>query len=137
MALGCAALLAIAAAPTSWTERDDVRALADCDAKRSTGPAGRVANAGVSGCDDVAEVLRNKDADAAGGPVGPQGEPGPESDNGAPGPEGDKGISGPIGPSGAHKGPRGESGAPGAMGENGHARAPPVLLSAKPTGPGA
>jgi hypothetical protein len=99
-------------------------------------PAPRAANAALTGCDGAAEELADQDVDGPGGPVG-QGENGPDGDNGAPGSDGNKVIDGAIGPSGVRKGPSGEPGAPGAMGENGQARAPPLSLSANPTGAGA
>jgi hypothetical protein len=96
-------------------------------------PAARAASTGLT----VAEELGDEDADGSGGPVGAQGENGPEGDNGAPVPGDHKVMNGAIGPSGVRHGPSGELGAPGAMSENGHARAPPVVLSKNPIGPGA
>ena len=132
--LGCAAFLVIAAAPLAWgMVGGDGRGIAGWDAKAAR-PAD---NTGASGRDGVPEEIGDRGADGAGGPAGAQGDQGPEGDNGEPDADGDKGALGATGPSGPHRGPRGEGGAPGAMGDNGHARAPPAVLSAPRTGPGA
>ena len=103
------------------------------------GPAVRAGHTGATGREGVPEEIGPKDkgADGASGPAGAQGKKGPEGDNDAAGSDGGKGAHGAIGPSGAQKGPRGDNGAPGADGEIGHARAPPAVLSAPRTGPGA
>ena len=96
-------------------------------------PAGPAGNMGATGRERAPEEIGDGDTDGASGLVDEPSENG-EGDYGA---DGDKGAIDAAGPASARKGPRGDKRVPGAQGDSGHARAPPAVLSAAPTGPGA
>ena len=124
--LSCAALLAIAAAaPAPATTAADGRAM-------TSGP--------LAILDAGADCPRNAGIEATGrdgvtSPTGGLGENGSEGDNDVP--NRDNGANGPAGPTGERQCPTADNDKPGANDDGGHARAPPAVLSARRTDPGA
>ena len=157
--MACAVFLAMAVAALPWgTARGDDHVVAGCEEKKTgslrvadgqdrctrdsirvgwhrTGPTGGPADStGASDREGLPEELVDRGADGASGPADAQGDNGPEGEYAA---DGDEGAFGAAGPFIARKGPSGDDGAPAAQVDSAQARAPPRLLSATRTGPGA